>query len=414
MRAVDFLDTLGAGTHHTQGFESVSQIESALEYTGIRHIRDDGTSNADILADFCAIHAATGETMSELPWGGDLTDTLNFLDTLGRCGALLDVEGQNEPNNQNFNYNGQLCSTSTSFLPCAQFQAAFYAAAKNDPNLADLPMFAETEPGAEPDEGGLQYLTIPSGAGTLMPDGTVFADYANLHNYVRCNGCNSVVDNQAWNAESTGFEAGSYDGLDGEFINQTWSKHFPAASVGAGPSMPRVTTESGWPTDGSITADQQGKLLSDLYLTAAARGWSYTFVYSLIDDGTGCGGYGMFCNASPPTAKPAAIYVHNLTTILNDTNSGFTSVALGYSIPSAPPTVHSLLMQKGDGTYELAVWDDRPVGEGSDAVTVNLGRTFATVNEYDVTVGSSPVKTISNASSVELTLSDHAMILEMQ
>jgi hypothetical protein len=30
----------------------------------------------------------------------------------------------------------------------------------------------------------LQYLTVPTGAGAAMPDGTQYADYANVHNYV--------------------------------------------------------------------------------------------------------------------------------------------------------------------------------------------------------------------------------------
>jgi len=89
-------------------------------------------------------------------------------------------------------YNGNQCSQRTSFLPCAQFQAALYAATKADSNLKNLPVFAETEPGAEPDDAGLQFLTIPAGARTLMADGTVLADYANLHNYVKCSGCRGL------------------------------------------------------------------------------------------------------------------------------------------------------------------------------------------------------------------------------
>src|SRR5207248_629590 len=126
-------------------------------------------------------------------------------------------------------YNGVACNHSSTFLGCAQFQRDLYATAKADPKLASLPVFTLTEPGAEPDNAGLQFATIPAGAGAKMPDGTVYADYVNVHNYVQCNGCTTIRDNQAWFAEAPGSaEAYSYDGIDGEFINHTWSKHFTA------------------------------------------------------------------------------------------------------------------------------------------------------------------------------------------
>ena len=48
-----------------------------------------------------------------------------------------------------------------------------------------------------------------------------------------------------------------------------------------------------------------------------------------------------------------------------------------------------------------------------DTVKVNLGRTFTTINIYDVTVGTTPTQTFTNVNSVSLNLSDHAMIIEI-
>ena len=173
--------------------------------------------------------------------------------------------------------------------------------------------------------------------------------------------------------------------------------------------MPKVTTETGWPTDGSITKDQQGKLFVNLYLSAKKRNWSHTFIYMMFDEfGQN---YGLFHQNATP--KPAATYIHNLTSILNDTTSLFSPVALSYSITGSPATVHNLLMQKSNGTYELAVWDDRPTSEGSDNVTINLGNSFSTVNVYDVTSGTTPISTLNNTVSVPLNLTDHAMIVEL-
>jgi len=412
MRASDFLNTLGVTSHMVQGYDTVAQVTAGLQYIGVRHWRDDFSNDPINITRFCNIHTATGATLDALPYQGDVQGTISTSwDPIAQCGALFAVEGDNEPNNFNYSYNGNLCSQSTSFLPCAQHQAALYQAVKADANLKNLPVFAETEPGAEPDNVGLQYITIPAGSGTKMPDGTVFADYANLHNYVRCNGCSSLVDNQAWNAEATGAEAGPFDGLDGEFLNRTFSKQFPALPLAAGPTLPRVTTETGWATDGSITQDQQGKLLVNVYLSAAKRHWSYTFVYQLIDDNSS-DFYGMFQNTNPLTPKASATYVHNLTSILADTSSSFGSLPLGYSISNEPATVHDLLLQKSDGTYALVVWGDQIIGESAD-VTVNLPR-LTTVNVYDVTTGTSPVRAFSSVSSVPLMITDHALILEFK
>jgi hypothetical protein len=87
---------------------------------------------------------------------------------------------------------------------------------------------------------------------------------------------------------------------------------------------------------------------------------------------------------------------------------------LNYSIPSEPATVHDLLLQKSTrNTFEVVVWDERPIGEAVDNVTINLGGTHQTVNVYDPTVGTSKVQVLSNVSSVPLRLYDHPMIVEV-
>ncbi len=412
IRANDFLNSLGVDTHIIQGVDSTAQVIAGLKYSGIRNIRDDATHDPAMFANLCNVHAATGAMVDELPivdsGSNDIQDSLTEYESLAACGAMLAAEGPNEPNNFNFTYNGTTCSISTGFAACAQYQTDLYKVIKNDPKLAGKPVWSVTEPGSEPDNQGLQYLTIPGGAGALQPSGTVYADVANLHNYVRGNGQNALEDNQAWFAEADGASQGPWDGLDGEFLNQTWNMRFSASPYSAGPGLPRVTTETGWPTDGTITPDQQGKLLVNLYLSAAKRRWSYTFIYRMFDDTWANWGIYALDHTTP---KLAATYIHNMTSILSDTSSTFSPAALDYSIPGEPATVHDLLMQKSDGTYELAVWGDQVAGE-SATVTVNLGETRPTVNVYDVTSGLSPIQTLSNVSSVPLTLTDHAFFIE--
>ena len=83
---------------------------------------------------------------------------------------------------------------------------------------------------------------------------------------------------------------------------------------------------------------------------------------------------------------------------------------LTYSIANKPPTVHDLLLQKSSGVFELVVWGEQV--SGSNNITVNLGGTHATVSIYDTTVGTTPIKTLTDVSAVSLAVSDHAVIIE--
>lgn len=171
-----------------------------------------------------------------------------------------------------------------------------------------------------------------------------------------------------------------------------------------------MTTETGWTTSNG-GADNQGKVLINVYLAQFKQGWTNTFIYQLRDnDGGFTNTFGMFDPNN--NAKLAATYLHNLTTILRDT-AVFTPGTLNYSIPTEPATVHDLLLQKGSGAFELVVWDERPIGEATDTLSVNLGGSHQTVNIYDPTVGASSTKTLSNVSSVALTLTDHPLIIEV-
>jgi hypothetical protein len=331
---------------------------------------------------------------------------------LANTDSLMALEGPNEANNFPVTYQDQTSSMTIApfFFPVANFQNSFYSQAKNDPILQKYPVFAPSEAGgAEPNNVGLQFLTIPTGADTLMPDGTKYADFANVHNYVIGNGkCGTLADNQAWNAEDPTLNS-CWDGLYGEY-SLTWNKHFQGYPTNQVTTLPRVTTETGWYTEGNgaISEVQQGNLFLDLYLDAYKRGWSYTFIYYLHDT-ISQGFWGLFHTDYTP--KPSATYLRNLTTILEDTSSSFTPRQVNYSIPSEPATVHDLLIQKSNGTFDLAVWDERVTG--SDQVTVNLGSQHKSVVLYDPTVGTGATQRLRNVSSVVLSLSNHPVIIEI-
>jgi hypothetical protein len=401
--AVDtFLNSVGVCTHVAQGVDAPSQSATAMAYAGIRNLRDDG--NPAAVQGWISMHQSAGIRVCVLS-NQNVASTIDMAKQLNAAGALLAVEGPNEPNNFPVTYQNQT-SSSTTFVPVAHFQRDLYAAVKAEAALTGIPVFHSSEAGgSEPDNVGLQFLTIPSGAGTTMPDGTKYADYANTHNYV-CGHSNKLVDNVAWNASDPTLN-GDWDGLYVEY-GHTWRGGFTGYSNAELTKLPRVTTETGWVTSGSgaITQEQQSRVLMNLYLSAFKQGISYTFVYMLRDD-PNQGYWGLFDTSYNP--KKSGAYLHNLTTILADKGAR-TPGKLNYSVAGQPATVHDLLLQKTDGTFALVVWDERS-GGGSDNVTVNLSTPRATVSVYDPTVGTSPSQTLHDVGSVALTLSDHPLVI---
>ncbi len=407
VRAQDFLKSIGVCTHIAQGIDNPTNVSACLSFAGIRNLRDDGSARPATVQGWIDIHNACGAKVCLLPINGNIEKTLSVCEELASASTLLAAEGPNEPNNFPVRYGGAK-SSSTNFLPVARFQRDLYRAVKSDPKLAGFPVFASSEAGgAEPNNCGLQFLTIPDGAGTLMPDGTVYADYANTHNYV-CDHLSKICENNAWGAEDPTLK-GRWDGMHGEYGHTWWSPGYNGYSDTQLVTLPKVTTETGWLTEGkkAISEDQQGKLFLNLYLAAFKRGWSYTFIYMLRDD-PGQGSWGLF--RTNYTAKPSAAFLHNLTTILADKSSS-TPGSLDYSIPGEPATVHDLLLQKSDGAFELAVWGEN--ASASNNITVSLGATFTTVRVYDPTVGITATENLENVASVPLTLSDHPLIVEV-
>lgn len=406
--ANDFLNSIGAATHISQNEDDPDSLADAFQYAGLRIFRDDYSADSAVIQDWINLHDATGARMILIAAAGDVDGTIDVAKQLAAEGALLAIEGPNEPNNWPVVYNGLSSGFNTTFMPVARFQRDLYAAVRAEPDLADIPVLGSSESGgAEPDNVGLQFNTIPAGAGTIMPAGTQYADYANVHNYI----CRlpTITDNIVWdNFDPLNTSLTRVDGMYAEYTN-TWHMGYGGYSSADVAKVPRVSTETGWWTSGSnsVTEDQQGKLLLNVYLAAFKQGWSYVTVY-MAKDSAAQGAWGLFdVNYD---AKLSGEYLHNMTTILADTVS-VTPGRLNYSIPSKPATTHDLLIQKSNGKFYLAVWSERASGSGN--VTVNLGSTYGTVKIYDPTVGTSAVQTLTNVSSVTLNMSDHAFLIEM-
>jgi len=413
-RTADFLNSVGICSTFPDRGQPLDRTVEMVRYCGFRWVRGgtEGLSESGptTLETYRQLHRQTGVRFS---WGlgsggSDLPRLLSTAREIAKSGALLSFEGNNEPNNWGVTYKGeQGGGRAPSWMAVARLQHDLYEGVKSDPLLKKYPVWSISENGAEVDNVGLQFLTIPKGAGALMPEGTRYADFANVHNYIYHPNSPFPEDNKTWNA-SDPTSACKVDGLYGNY-GVTWLKKYRGYSEPELIKLPRVTTETGCTIDGRVTEELQALNLLSLYLDQFKRGWSHTSVY-ILRDRTDEGGNQSFGFFKPDyTPRKAAVYLHNLTTILSDKGSFGRPGKLTYSVAPRPETVHDMLLQKSDGSFQLVVWDERLQGE--DSVTVTLGEMHDRIVLYDPTLGTEPVKTIRRARSVQLTLSNHPVVL---
>jgi hypothetical protein len=410
----ELLDSIGVVSTFPDRGQPLAKTIEMIRYCGFRWVRAgiEGLSETGptTIETFLDLHRQTGARLS---WGlvSGGTDVKKLLETatvLAEAGALLAFEGNNEPNNWGVTYKGEKGGgRARSWMPVAKLQRDLYRAVKGDPALAKYPVWSISEPGAQRDNVGLQFLTIPTGAQTLMPDGTKYANYANVHNYIYHPHSPYPADNKVWDA-SDPTAASKVDGLFGNF-GVTWNKGFQGYSQEELDSLPRVTTETGSNIGGRVTEELQGLNLMNLYLAQFARGYAHTSVY-LLRDRTDEGGNQTFGFFRPDySPRKAATYLHNLTTILADNGTIDKSGWLDFTISNKPKTVHDLLLQRSDGTFQLVLWGERLSGQ--DRVTIDLNVKPASVEIYDPTVGVEPVQKLNGIKTIELTLTDHPMII---
>ncbi len=328
---------------------------------------------------------------------------------LADAGALLAFEGNNEPNNWGVTYQGETGGgRAPSWMAVARLQRDLYQAVKSDPVLAAYPVWSISEPGAERDDVGLQYLAIPSGAKTLMPDGTTYADTANVHNYIYHPHSRYPADNKTWDAADP-TAASRVDGLFGNF-GVTWARRFRGYSQDQLDTLPRVTTETGARIEGPVTEELHGAA-SDEHLSRAVRarlclhlGLSAARPHRRRrQPGLRLLQAGLF------TAQGRDVSAQPDDHSGGQGRLGQPGSARLHAFADQPTTVHDLLLQHSDGTFQLIVWDERLSGQ--DRVTIKLGVTPASVRIYDPTIGVEPVQTLTNAGVLELTLSDHPVVI---
>lgn len=383
-----FDQSIGVNLHTgsaSGSYTNVALVESDLAYLGVVNVRDnlvDSSSQEQLAAagikfDFIIpLINQPGE-----PSTVDLSAFLSMLHSFiaAHPGSVIAMEGPNEVNDNPFTYDG-----GTTLADDAAFQQAFYAALRADPELNGIPVYNLSLAGTD----ATQFAQLG--------DLSASANYANSRGYLP----------------------------DDQTPQSALSALLPFALIDA-PGLPEVITEGGYATNpaypySGVDQTVQAKLTLDELMDGFKDGISKTYLYELFDDSGA--DYGLF-NADG-TPKLAATAIHNLTTILADlgATSSFTPGSLSYAVPNLPTNGNQLLFEKSSGVFDLVLWAEAQIWNPdteseivapSRSATVNFGQTENLVLIFDPLQGTTPIAVYSNTQSVQVTLSDHPIIVEL-
>jgi hypothetical protein len=369
--AAALLNTLGINTHldfGAYGYQNLATVESNINYLGVKIIRDSAETATDGQT-WLAVSQATGakfdDYIAETSPAGMATD-LGYVRQFAKEGILESLEGGDEEDDA---YPASLGNT---LQITAQFQQQLYALGK---------------------ELGLPVINMSFGAGWTAANDWE-GDYGTVGNLT---------------AYATDANAHTYPNA-GQLPDDAIQQLNTLAEMAA-PGQPVITTEIGWST--SVFSETAiAKYALDAVMDGIKVGDRGMYFYGLYDDGSG--NWGLFNPNGTP--RPAATALHDLTTLLTDSGTNaasFTPSALNYTLSGTQSGDNSVLIEKSNGSFWLSLWNETEAANSPHTITVNLGDQAATVVEYDPLTGTTSIKTWSNVSSVQVSVPDHPVLLEI-
>jgi hypothetical protein len=391
IEASAFAAALGVNAHLTwtsTAYGDVTAVEHALDYLGLRNVRDiggysfgvyDTLAEAGYRFDFTTIGGSQQQAPSVFSqW------LHNF--AVAHAGAIASIEGPNEVNIWGINYDGQ-----TGYAGAIAYQTALSQTLSADPVLDPLPVYN---------------LTVASSSASAyngLGDMSGVADYGALHPY-------AILGNQP------SVQLGA---------QLSWARAVT-------PNKPLAITEVGYPTLPTdywqgVDETTQAKLTLNTVLDATRLGVRATYIYELVDNNVSSGGGawahgGLFRSDWSP--KPAATALHNLMSVLGSSHGAApTAAAPHYTVSGLTGYNASLTFHEANGAYDIVVWAEpdiwdatnhAPVAAPAQTATINLAQPVGGYAIYDPLVGVAPVATGGATSHISLTVTDHPLIVELQ
>jgi hypothetical protein len=414
--ADDFVDSVGVNTHlHYAGtvYDTAFDrtIRPKLLALGVRHVRDgaytyDAAGASTTFNRRCRSLAASGIRFDFLTTFRTQSTAATDLSKLGAVSswcarAVESFEGTNEPDKQ-----ALPAGSGTWQAQTIASQKALYAAVKRTAGISNVAVL------------GPAIANSPTAVGSL----SAFMDFGNWHPYPGglCPACADVY-------------------------GQTLDMLLPRYRTPSGP-RPMIATETGYhnavkaaaPSQRAVSELAAGRYMPRLLLDQFNRGFVRSYIYELIDERADPAKTQMDANfgllRNDGSEKPAYRGVRSLLGLLSDPGSPFTPGALSYSLTGQVATVRHALLQKRNGSFYFALWQERssydtgaranapdnlaargdlPVSD--QAVTLNVQNPIARTTVYTLddagTMTSTPVAPVNG--SIALPVSDRVTVVEL-
>ncbi len=421
-----FINSIGVVTHNNDADDAYATLQpefvSEMQYLGISLAGGslDGISFTGG-GGLTYLHVLESEMSQGIRFDMSVSDNmpvataiseLNQLETL-YPGMIAYVTGQNEVGENDPNIEADMAAAQN-------YQDQLYAAIKADPLLSSI--------------GDITYSL-----GTMVP-----SVYTSLGN------------------QSANTAYGNVHSYAGPFPPQIYDSFYTLVNTSTTPNDPFVVTETGYastgpgsPPGGGFTYQAASEYALDSIFDFLLDGASAVELYELLDqfnDPNNVNGtedhFGFFTTTGQ--AKPIATALHNLTSILADPGrnaASFTPGTLSYSVSGLDSTLNtaaaqaafgygifnlyvannpvygaSYLLEKSNGTYDIAVWQEPEIWDQANQtqipvsatpVTVTLGQTAQSVEIYDPLVGTSPIATFTDVSSVTVMVTASPIVIEV-
>ena len=352
----------GVGTHleYKGEYSNKAMIEQRLLESGIRRVRASWDPSDTVNQDLAVRLGKRG--LKIMFWTGQIgSDLQKVKQAIKQTNALApgtidSVEGPNEQDNN---------------PGLRAFVKQYHDVLKADPATADLRIYGPSIANVG--------TTTPY---TSLGDISQWVDAANVHNYpggrmMSDAYIDSMYDFTRHNVGATGALMASELG----YSNATGAAEQPH------PAVPQ---------------DVSAVLIPRLYLEHFRRGLTETYVYELVNEAGQTpweADFGLLNSDFSP--KPAFTAVKNMNNLLADPGPAFTPGALNYTLTGTDPTTRTVLLQKRDGSYWLALWQQSEVWDRATTrytgiqdipVTLNLPST-AQVTTYRPVTSSAPLTT---------------------
>ena len=197
---------------------------------------------------------------------------------------------------------------------------------------------------------------------------------------------------------------------NGRYVN-VWVREARKSS-----SKPQVwATEVGWD---QINENVQAKYGPRTYAWFFKQGIAKTMLFQMIDgDGANWG-----ILRQDLSEKPIYNSIKNFISIIDDKNKTFSPSRLDYRLEGNTSDVETLLLQKGNRTFDLLIWQAKSswnrekkleLSNPRRNLVLKLPKKVKSAKVYVPLQGTSPIKSLSSTSSISLAVPDHIMVVEL-